>query len=242
MVRKVTAMATNLKFRFRRFFHPLIQCVNAVVAVSGQVMVAVSVALCLLAVFKQLYLIQHRSACLKFFLVIYGIGILDVVLMLLVLILSRATKYSFPKIKQHEKKVHLYLQTELKMVVALMLLTAITFKLYTGGHDDQTWPGDHWWIVALQATWWISGLAGWTIALQLLTWRCGTESLEKQLENACRAAQLSEEEAHKFSEALRYDTKALTKALTGVYEYEDLVEFAKEFKKDKERQGDSSSS
>ncbi len=50
----------------------------------------------------------------------------------------------------------------------------------------------------------------------------------KQFESACRAAQLSEEEKHKFSEVLHSDTDFQT----GDYEYEDLVAFAKEFKKE----------
>lgn len=170
----------DIKLRIRFLCHRLIQCLNAVLIISSQVMVLVAVTLCLLAIFKQLYLIQHQAACLKFFLISCGIAILDSVLMLFVLILSRATKYNFPKIKQHDKKVSLCLQTELKIIGALMFLTVITFRLYTGGHDDHTWPGDHWWIVALQATFFISWLVALTIVFQLLTWRC----YEKQGQSA----------------------------------------------------------
>ncbi len=49
----------------------------------------------------------------------------------------------------------------------------------------------------------------------------------KQFEAACREAQLSEDEKRKFSKALHEDKEFQT----GDYEYEDLVAFAKEFKK-----------
>lgn len=150
--------------------HRMIQFLNAVLIVSGQAMVAVSVALCLLCISKQLYLVQNQAAWFKAVVIAFGVSVLNVILTIFMLILSRATKYSFPQIKQHKKGVYLYVRVEMLAIAALMLLANAAFRLYTGGHGITTWTGDHWWVVAIQATWWISGFAILTIALQLLTW------------------------------------------------------------------------
>ena len=160
----------DIKLRIRFLCHRLIQCLNAVLIISSQVMVAVSVVLCLLCISKQLYLVQNQAAWSKAVGIGFGVSVLNVTLTIFMLILSRVAKYSFPKIKQHKKKVGLYLRTECNVGVALMLLTALAFKIYTGGADFATWQGDPWWAVAAQATWWISFFALFTNTLQLLTW------------------------------------------------------------------------
>ena len=150
--------------------HRMIQFLNAVLIVSGQAMVAVSVALCLLCISKQLYLVQNQAAWFKAVVIAFGVSVLNVILTIFMLILSRATKYSFPQIKQHKNGVYLYMRVEMLATAALASLSNGFFRLYTGG-GTLSWQGDHWWVVALNATWFISCSAILTIALQLLTWR-----------------------------------------------------------------------
>jgi len=50
----------------------------------------------------------------------------------------------------------------------------------------------------------------------------------RQFENACSQAKLTEEEKRAFSKALHEDKEFQT----GDYEFEDLLAFAKEFKKE----------
>lgn len=150
--------------------HRIIQFLNAVLIVSGQVMAVLSAGLSLLAISKQLFLVQNQAAWSVAVVIAFGVAVLNVILTIILLILSRVTKYSFPRIKQHKKGVYLYVRVEMLAIAALMLLANAAFRLYTGGHGITTWTGDHWWVVAIQATWWISGFAILTIALQLLTW------------------------------------------------------------------------
>lgn len=49
----------------------------------------------------------------------------------------------------------------------------------------------------------------------------------KQFENACKEAKLTDSEKHEFSKVLHEDKEFQT----GDYDYQDLVAFAKEFKK-----------
>lgn len=170
MVKKVTAVATTFKGHIRRISHGFIQCLNAVLIVSVQAMAVVSIGLSLLAISKQLYLVQNQAMWSMAVVIAFGISVLNVILTIFMLILARVTKYSFPRIRKHKEGVYLYMRVEMLAIVALMLLANAAFRLYTGGHGITTWSGDHWWVVAIQTTWWTSGFAVLAIASQLLTW------------------------------------------------------------------------
>lgn len=151
--------------------HRIIQCLNAVLIVSGQVMALVAMGLSLLAISKQLYLVQNQTVWSKAVVIASGVSLLNVILTIFMLILSRATKYSFFRIKQHRNVVYLCMRVETLVIAALALLANGFFRFYTGGHGMLSWQGDHWWVGAIGATWLISWFAVLTIALQLLTWR-----------------------------------------------------------------------
>lgn len=100
--------------------------------VSGQVTALVAVGLSLLAISKQLFFVQNQTVWSKAVVIAFGVSVLNVILTIILLILSRVTKYSFPRIKQHKKGVYLYVRVEMLAIAALMLLANAAFRLYTG--------------------------------------------------------------------------------------------------------------
>ncbi len=163
----------NIKCSIRSFCHRLIQYLNILLFASGVVMSMVAITLSLLVISKRLYLLEDRAMWSLVMLVALGVAIINIFLELVVLILSRVTK--FEGVWHPSEGLRRYVKIEVYTVLVLMGITMFSFDYYTGGCDFSTFQGDHWWVVATKMPWRISMCTSVLRAIQLITWDRGSK-------------------------------------------------------------------
>ncbi len=163
----------NIKYCIRLFCHRLIQYLNILLFASGVVMSMAAITLSLLVISKRLYLVEDRAMWSLVMLVALGVAIINIFLELVVLILSRVTK--FEGAWHPSEGSRRYVKIEACTVLVLMGITMFSFDYYTGGCDFSTFQGDPWWVAATKMPWRISMCTSVLRAIQLITWDRGSK-------------------------------------------------------------------